>query len=121
MSKRDVRLFLHDMLEAIEKVERYTSGLSFAQFESNDLVVDAVVRNLEIIGEAAKFIPPELRARYDAVNWSRVVGFRNIVIHAYFDVDVEIVWTIATQRLVELKPVLEQMLQEEASGSGNGS
>jgi len=51
-------------------------------------------------------------ARYDAVNWSRVVGFRNIVIHAYFAVDVEIVWTIATQRLAELKPVLEKMLQD---------
>jgi uncharacterized protein with HEPN domain len=113
MSKRDVRLFLHDMLEAINKIERYVAGLSFAQFESNDLVVDAVVRNLEVIGEAAKYIPPHLRDRYDAVDWVRVVGFRNIVIHAYFDVDVEIVWTIATQRLRELKTVLQQMEQEE--------
>jgi uncharacterized protein with HEPN domain len=112
MSRRDVKLFIHDMLDAVVKIERYTSGLSYKLFEANDLVVDAVVRNLEIIGEAAKYIPPELRARYNAVDWSRVGGFRNIVIHAYFAVDVEIVWTIATQSLAELKPVLEKMLQE---------
>jgi uncharacterized protein with HEPN domain len=109
MSKRDVRLFLSDMLEAIEKIERYTAGLSFERFERNDMTVDAVVRNLEIIGEAARHIPPDLRDQYHAVDWTRVVGFRNIVIHEYFDVDVEIVWTIATQRLSELKTVLHQM------------
>jgi uncharacterized protein with HEPN domain len=83
---------------------------------SNDLVVDAVIRNLEVIGEAAKYIPPELRDRYDAVDWTRVVGFRNIVIHAYFDVDVEIVWTIATQRLSELRTVLQRMVQDQNAG-----
>ena len=113
MSKRDVRLFLHDMLEAIEKTERYTARLSYEQFEASDMVVDAVVRNLEIVGEAARQIPPNLRERYPAVNWARVVGFRNIVIHEYFDVDREIVWTIATQRLAELRTVLQQMLEDK--------
>jgi uncharacterized protein with HEPN domain len=73
------------------------------------MVIDAVVRNLEIIGEAARNIPPDLRNKYLAVDWTRVVGFRNIVIHEYFDVDLEIVWVIATQRLAELKAVLQQM------------
>jgi uncharacterized protein with HEPN domain len=112
MSKRDPRLFLTDMLEAIQKIERYTAGLSFDQFEANEMVLDAVVRNLEIIGEAARYLPPTLRERYTQIEWSRVVGFRNIVIHAYFAVDVEIVWTISTQRLSELKPVLKEMLQD---------
>lgn len=111
MSKRDPRLFLTDMLEAIAKIERYTDGLSFEQFEANEMLLDAVVRNLEIIGEAARYIPPTLREQYAQVEWSRVVGFRNIVIHAYFAVDVEIVWVIATQRLSELKVVLIEMLQ----------
>jgi uncharacterized protein with HEPN domain len=112
MSKRDPRLFMTDVLEAIEKIERYTAGLAFDQFEANEMVLDAVVRNLEIIGEATRYIPATLRERYTQIEWSRVVGFRNIVIHAYFAVDVEIVWTIATQRLAELKDVLTQMLQD---------
>jgi len=112
MSKRDPRLFMTDVLDAIEKVERYTAGLTFDQFEANEMVLDAVVRNLEIIGEATRYIPSTLRERYTQIEWSRVVGFRNIVIHAYFAVDVEIVWTIATQRLSELKAVLIEMLQD---------
>jgi uncharacterized protein with HEPN domain len=101
-----------DVLDAINKVERYTGGLTFDQFEANDMVLDAVVRNLEIIGEATRYIPTSLRERYTQIEWSRVVGFRNIVIHAYFAVDVEIVWTIATQRLSELEAVLTEMLED---------
>jgi uncharacterized protein with HEPN domain len=112
MSKRDPRLLMTDVLDAIEKIERYTVGLTFDQFEANEMVLDAVVRNLEIIGEATRYIPATLRERYTQIEWSRVVGFRNIVIHAYFAVDVEIVWTIATQRLSELKAVLTEMLQD---------
>lgn len=112
MSKRDPRLFMTDVLDAIEKIERYTAGLTFDQFEANEMVLDAVVRNLEIIGEATRYIPTTLRERYTQIEWSRVVGFRNIVIHAYFAVDVEIVWTIATQRLSELKAVLTEMLED---------
>ena len=112
MSKRDPRLFMTDVLDAIEKIERYTSGLTFDQFEANEMVSDAVVRNLEIVGEATRYIPATLRERYTQIEWSRVVGFRNIVIHAYFAVDVEIVWTIATQRLSELRTVLTEMLED---------
>jgi len=112
MSKRDVRLFLDDILKAIEKVERYTAGLSFEEFESNEMIVDAVTRNLEVIGEAAKHIPPETRAGYDATDWRKVAGFRDIAIHAYFDVDVEIAWTIASQQLAELKPLVIQILHD---------
>jgi uncharacterized protein with HEPN domain len=79
MSKRDPRLFMTDVLEAIEKIEHYTSGLTFDQFEANEMVLDAVVRNLEIIGEATRCIPATLRERYTQIEWSRVVGFRNIV------------------------------------------
>ena len=112
MSKRDVRLFLNDMSEAIEKIKRFTANLNFEDFERDDMVVDAVVRNLEIIGEAAKFIPADLRDKYPSIEWSRVVGFRNIVIHAYFDVDIQIVWTIATERLPELEAILRKMLKD---------
>jgi|YNPNPStandDraft_1061719.scaffolds.fasta_scaffold33590_4 uncharacterized protein with HEPN domain len=116
MSKRDVRLFLRDMVEAITKIERYTAGLDFSAFEANDMVVDAVVRNLEIIGEAARHIPEHLRRRSPAVHWQRVVGLRNIVIHAYFDVDLEIVWVIATQQLPALRQALEALQSELEPG-----
>ncbi len=98
------------MLEAIEKIERYTSGLTFAEFETNDMAADAVVRNLEIIGEAARHIPSDWRAHHAGVDWRRVIGFRNIVIHEYFAVDLEIVWTIVTRQLEPLKKELKATL-----------
>lgn len=116
MPKRDVRFFLQDMLEAIDKIERYTTGLTQGQFAANDMAVDAVVRNLEVIGEAAKQIPEELREKYADVEWRRVTGFRKIAIHAYFDVDVEIVWTIATSQLAGLKKALRAMLADLEPG-----
>ncbi|HPO16499.1 MAG TPA: DUF86 domain-containing protein [Candidatus Hydrogenedentes bacterium] len=112
MSKRDVRLFLSDILDAISKIERYTDGLSFSEYEKNDMVVDAVTRNLEVIGEAAKMIPPELKTRYSSIEWRRVSGFRDIAIHAYFNVDSEIMWNIATQYLSTLKAVVTKMLSD---------
>ncbi len=112
MPKRNLRLFLTDILEAINKIQRYTAGFTFQAFEADDMVVDAVVRNLEIIGEAARQIPLELRDQYPGVDWVAVVGFRNIVIHAYFDVDLGIVWTIATERLPELAPLIQQMIED---------
>ena len=121
MSKRELRLFLLDMPEAIRKIREYTSGLNFEEFDERSMVVDAVVRNLEIIGEAAKYIPEEIRARYSEINWSQVVGFRNIVIHKYFDVDTEIVWTIARERLGDLEKVLVKMFKDlfgEEVGAG---
>lgn len=112
MSKRDWRLFAHDILDAIGKVERYTSGLTPDVFSKDQLVVDGVVRNLEIIGEAVKNIPDAIREAHREIDWKRVMGFRNIVIHAYFAVDTEIVWTIAAERLPDLKAAILSILHE---------
>ncbi|RMG60708.1 MAG: DUF86 domain-containing protein [Calditrichaeota bacterium] len=112
MSKRDARLFIEDMLESIAKIERYTAGLSYEQIVSDERTIDAVVRNLEIIGEAARQIPETLRKRYTDVPWRRVIGFRNIVVHRYFAVDVGIVWTIVRENLPELKASLQKLLSD---------
>ena len=111
MSKRDVRLFLYDILECIEKIERYTKNLSFEDFVKNDMVVDAVIRNLEVIGEAVKNIPPEIRSKYPEVPWRQIAGFRDVVIHHYFGVDLNIVWTVIRKHLKELKPKIERVLE----------
>lgn len=112
MSRRDVRLFLHEMLQAIDKTTAYLAGFTDADFENNTLVQDAVVSNLEIIGEAARNIPPELQSRYADIPWKQIIGFRNVVIHAYFDVDLAIVWHIAVENLPVLRDHLQKMLDD---------
>ena len=112
MSKRDPRLFLADMMEAIAKIESWTSGMSSEKFLENGLLQDAVVRNLEILGEAAKNIPEDVRSRYPDIPWRRVAGFRDIAIHDYFGVDLEIVWKILTEGIIALKPSLGKVILE---------
>ncbi len=116
MSKRDVRLFVADMLDSIEKIERYTQGMDLAQFAADERTVDAVIRNIEIIGEAARQVPEAIRTRYPAIPWRRVIGFRNIVVHEYFAVDVNIVWTILRENLPLLKQTLWQMRSDLDQG-----
>ena len=118
MSKRDVRLFLQDMLNAIDKAERFVAGKTFEDFENDELLIDAVTRNLEVIGEAAKQISPAFRAQAPEIDWVRIVGFRNIAIHAYFAVDIEIVWTIVSQQLRPVKAAIERLLAGMEKDSG---
>ena len=110
MSKRDPRFFLADILEAIEKIERYTRGLTREELWEDDLVADAVVRNLEIIGEAARHVPDDLRAAHPEIDWRRVVGLRNVVVHEYFAVDLDVVWVVIKKHLPQLKQVVRAML-----------
>ena len=110
MSRRDHRLFLADMLEAIEKIERYTHGLSRKDLWQDDLVADAVVRNLEVIGEAARHVPEALRAAHPEIDWRRVVGLRNVVVHEYFAIDLDVVWVIIKQNLPQLKEAVLSVL-----------
>ena len=112
MSKRDYKLFLSDILESIKRIEEYTAGLTFEDFEKNNIVSDAVVRNLEIIGEAAKNIPSEIAQRSPLIPWKKIIGFRNIVIHAYFTVDLKNVWYIIKEQLPELKISIDIMMKE---------
>lgn len=109
MKDRPYDLYVEDILESIEKIENYIGGLEYEEFSKNTMVIDAVIRNLEIIGEASKYVPDDVRDNYPEIPWKRMIGLRNIVIHEYFGVDIEIVWRIITINLQEVKPFIEKM------------
>ncbi|MDN7025697.1 DUF86 domain-containing protein [Methanoculleus sp. FWC-SCC1] len=91
------------MLEALERIEEYTEGFSQEEFVRDQKTIDAVIRNLEILGEACGQIPEEIRSRYPLVPWKRIVGLRNVVLHRYFGVDLETVWFIIKNQIPPLK------------------
>ncbi len=118
MKKRSYRMFAGDILEAMDKIERYIKGLTYETFARDEMVVDAVIRNLEIIGEASRNIPEDVRGRYPAIPWKRMIGLRNIAIHEYFGVDLSIVWQIITRNLPGTKPMIVEMLKDLIEGEG---
>jgi len=112
MSKRDILLLLEDMLESSIKIRKYTDGLDFDLFMADDKTVDAVIRNFEIIGEAANRIDPDFRDQNPEIEWKRIRGFRNRIIHEYFGIDYEIVWSIIEDYLEELVEWIEKLIKE---------
>ncbi len=112
MTSRSPVLYLSEIIASMEKIGRYTSGLTYDEFIHNDQTVDAVERNIEKIGEAAAAIPDEIRNRYPEVPWKSIVGLRNKVIHHYFAVDHEVVWQIATKNIPATKEMIAGILRE---------
>ena len=98
------------MKEAAEKILKYTQGLSFEDFLADDKTIDAVVRNFEIIGEASLRFDEDFRLENPQIEWKKLRGFRNRIVHDYFGIDYEIVWSILTQDLEELVFQLDQLL-----------
>lgn len=94
MSRRDIDLLLLDMKESAEKILKYTKGLSFNDFLDDDKTIDAVVRNFEIIGEASIRIDDDFKLDNSQIEWKKLKGFRNRIVHEYFGIDYEIVWSI---------------------------
>jgi uncharacterized protein with HEPN domain len=113
MPPRGWRLRLTDILEAIDKMEHYTDGMDAESFAADPKTVDAVIRNLTIMGEAARMIPVELEAKYPEVPWEKMRGIRNVVVHEYFGVDMEIIWQTVRENLPPLVPILEAVLAAE--------
>lgn len=109
MSKRDWKIFVFDMLEAIDNILEYTTGINKDEFLAQKMIKDAVVRNLEILGEAANQIPLQICLQYAHINWADITGLRNIVIHQYFGVDYNIIWKIITDELNELRENLSKI------------
>jgi uncharacterized protein with HEPN domain len=112
MSKRTPELLVDDILDSCYKIMEYTKDLSFESFVSDSKTVDAVIRNFEIIGEAANRLPDEYKDTYPEIDWFRIRGFRNRIIHDYFGVDYSIVWQIKEVYL----PLLIKNLSHLSSG-----
>jgi len=103
MPKRDSNLLIEDSETAISRIERYISGLNREHFLTDDKTVDAVVRNLEIIGEASRHLPEEFRERHSTIPWHKIAGLRNRIVHDYFGVDLELIWQIVSIEIPSLK------------------
>lgn len=107
---RDYRVYADDILEAIEKIKRFTSGIDAEAFRRDEKTFDAVIRNLEVIGEAIKKIPDEVRAKHPAIEWKKIAGLRDMLVHEYFGIDADIVWDIVQHKLTPLEAQIRQII-----------
>ncbi|GAB6182279.1 HepT-like ribonuclease domain-containing protein [Thermodesulfovibrio hydrogeniphilus] len=110
--KRDYKLFIKDILEAIERIEKFTKNMDYQAFFEDEKTNSAVVWQILIIGEATKNIPKVIKEKYKDIPWKEMAGMRDKISHAYFGIDFEIVWKVIQDRLPEIKPKIEKILKE---------
>ena len=109
MSKRTPQLLIQDILESCHKIIEYSDGMTYDDFVKDSKTIDAVIRNFEIIGEAANRLPDDFKESYTEIDWHRIRGFRNRIVHDYMGIDYEIVWEIRDKYLIELIASLEKI------------
>ncbi len=111
MKKRDDREYLLHIADAINKIQTYTSGFSEEHFRQNTLVQDAVIRQFEIIGEAAKNLSHQVKQKTAHIPWKAIAGTRDVLIHQYFGVDIGAIWQYVTEDLPSLKTEVQGLLK----------
>ena len=109
-SSREWRLYADDIIEACGKIRRFTAGMSFESFVNDERTCDAVIRNLEVIGEAAKNLPADVTARASEVEWRKIRGMRDILAHGYFSLEPKVVWSTVTTKLDALESAVRKLL-----------
>jgi uncharacterized protein with HEPN domain len=112
MSRRGNLERLADIQEAIKRIEHYTKDLTYQAFLKDTKTQDAVVRNLEIIGEAVKNLSTDFRRKHKNIDWKQIAGFRDRLIHDYFGVNWDILWNVVTEKLPELKEQIEDLKRD---------
>lgn len=110
--KRDYKLFLKDIINAMDAIERFIEGMELDDLVKDDKTSSAVIRKFEIIGEAVRNIPGWLRGKYPQIQWRRMVGMRDRLIHGYFGIDYELVWEAIKTEIPRVKPELQKILKE---------
>ena len=110
---RDYKLYLDDMLEAINRIEKYSKGMTLKRLKTDTLVLDGIVRNLEIIGEGAKNIPSQIKEKHLEIEWKKIAGLRDILAHEYFGIDLEVVWDIVKNKLPIFKSQVDRILNKK--------
>jgi len=116
MSKRNIKLYVEDVLEAIKVIEKFVEGMDFESFKEDDKTSSAVIRKFEIIGEATKNIPQSIKEKYPHIPWKEMAGFRDKLIHFYFGIKYDIVWDTIKLRLPELKKNIKKVLKDLEEG-----
>jgi len=111
MSKRKPDVYLQDIFESISHIQRFLEGVSEDEFYKNVEKQDAVLRRLEIIGEAVKHMPDKIREDHPDVPWRQIAGMRDIIIHEYFGITLEMVWVVATEDILDLKTKVEEIIE----------
>jgi uncharacterized protein with HEPN domain len=109
---RDFNFYLDDILESINRILEYSAGQGFETFAEDRKTVDAVVRNLEIIGEAARNLPDDVKEAMTGIQWKKIIALRNILTHEYFGINKQIVWDVVQTKLNPLKSACEKVMKQ---------
>ena len=108
-ARRKIKLYVQDIIISIGKIEKYTKGFKFEEFIKYEKTIDAIVRNLSVIGEAAKNIPEEVKRKYPQIPWREIIGMRNKVMHEYFGVEEQVLWKTIKDDIPVLKVMIKKL------------
>lgn len=112
MGKRGIKLYLVDIMESSQRIAEYTKDLTFENFAADQKTVDAVIKNFEIIGEAANNIPDEIIDQYSHINWLNMISMRNILVHEYWGTDLEIIWQTIQENIPQIRSWINELIND---------